>query len=283
MRVVIPPVVAGDPVRVSASTYVSWKKCPDQANAKLQGIYGPESRPAFLGSLAHRIFSRHLRSGPIAPDDFAQACQVEIGSSTLNHKMVALGLRRPDIDDAIEEVRALYERFTRFPDEGFEGAEVELGHEANGDVELVGSVDAVFREDLGGHRLVDWKTGELGEPEDQLLFYALLWALTREELPAFVEAVSVRTGERYHTVPSTEDVTTVAEDVASLVNEIRRAWESGSRAERRGGPWCKFCPILDECPEGQAVWALLDSTSAQPVPDQQQQQPEPPQHSPGSS
>ena len=258
MDVAIPPVILGDPIRVSASTYVAWKRCPDQANAKLQGIYGPESRPAFLGSLAHRMFSRHLRDGPISPDDFAQACREEIGSSTLNHKMVALGLKPSAIEDVIEEARALYERFTKFPDEGFEGAEVAIDHPSDGDVDLVGTVDAVFREDLGGHRLVDWKTGELGEPEDQLLFYSLLWALARDELPAYVEAISVKTGERYHTVPSSEDVRAVAGDVAALVNEVRGAWAAGSSAEKRGGPWCRFCPILEDCPEGQSVEALLD-------------------------
>ena len=245
-------------VRISASTYVSWKKCPDQASAKLQGIYGPESRPAFLGSLAHRLFSRHLRDGPIHPEEFAQAAKEEIGGSNLNHKMVALGLKPSTLDPVIEEARALYERFTNLPDEGFEGAEVELDHMASANVELVGSVDAVFREDLGGHRLVDWKTGELGEPEDQLLFYSLLWALARDELPAIVEAVSVRTGERYHAVPSTRDVVAVAGEVADLVNQVRQAWADGSAAEKRGGPWCKFCPILEDCPEGQAVGALLD-------------------------
>ena len=33
-----------------------------------------DTRPAFLGNLAHRIFSRHLTSGPIGDDDFVRAC-----------------------------------------------------------------------------------------------------------------------------------------------------------------------------------------------------------------
>ena len=40
------------------------------------------------------------------------------------------------------------------------------------------------------------------------MFYALLWLMERGELPAYVEAVSVRTGERYRTVPSSATVTT---------------------------------------------------------------------------
>ena len=174
MSLSIPDVVPGDPIRLSASTYMAWKKCPDSANARLQGIYGPDTRPAFLGILAHRIFSRHLTAGPIKSDEFAQACREEIGSSNLNHKLAGLEIKPSTLVGVIEEVRVLYDRFTRLPTEGFEGSEVDIKHQTDSGIELVGIVDAVYREDLGGHRLVDWKTGELGEPEDQLMFYAML-------------------------------------------------------------------------------------------------------------
>lgn len=258
MVLAIPHVHPGDPIRLSASTFAAWKKCPDSANAKLQGLYGPDTRPAFVGTLAHRIFSRHLSGGPIAGEEFVQACREEIGGSGLNHKLAGMAMRPSALAGVIEEVRTLYERFTRFPGEGFEGSEVDVRHETADGVELVGTVDAVYREDLGGHRLVDWKTGELGEPEDQLLFYALLWALDRADLPAYVEAVSVRTGERYRAVPSTEDVTRLSEEVAEMVNELRRAWSEGFPLPRRGGPWCRYCPLLEDCSEGKATTALLD-------------------------
>jgi hypothetical protein len=257
MLVSIPHVIPGDEIRVSASTYVAWKKCPDSANARLQGVYGPDSRPAFLGSLAHRIFSRHLTTGPIASDEFVQACREEIGGSNLNHKLGGLELKPSILAGIIEEVRGLYERFVRLPGEGFEGSEVTMGHETDDGVKLVGTIDAVYREDLGGHRLVDWKTGEIGDSEDQLLFYSLLWALDHDEVPAFVEAVSVKTGERYRTVPSADDVRRVSAEIGELVNQVRRAWAAGTTLARHGGPWCRFCPILGECPEGQATEALL--------------------------
>lgn len=257
MVVSIPHVIPGDRVRLSASTYVAWKKCPDSANARLQGVYGPDSRPAFLGSLAHRIFSRHLTAGPIASEEFVQACREEIGGSNLNHKLAGLEMKPSTLAGVIEEVRGLYERFTRLPGEGFEGSEVVMDFENDDGVQLVGTIDAVYKEDLGGHRLVDWKTGEIGDAEDQLLFYSLLWALDREEVPAYVEAVSVKTGERYRTVPSTDDVTRVAGEVASLVDEMRSAWGDGTGLTRSGGPWCRYCPLLDDCPEGKATEALL--------------------------
>jgi hypothetical protein len=257
MAVSMPEVIPGDEIRVSATTYVTWKKCPESANARLQGMYGPDTRPAFLGSLAHRIFSRHLSAGPIATDEFVQACREEIGGSNLNHKLAELSLKPSVLAGVIEEVRGLYERFVNFPGEGFESSEVELDHEADGAVRLVGTIDAVYREDLGGHRLVDWKTGEVGDSEDQLLFYALLWAIERDELPAYVEAVSVKTGERFRTVPSTADVERVSTEVAEMVDQIRRSWGEGVALARNGGPWCRYCPILDSCPEGSSAQANL--------------------------
>lgn len=221
-------------------------------------MYGPDSRPAFIGSLAHRVFSRHLSAGPISSEEFVQACREEIGGSVLNNKLAGLEMRPSALAAAIEEVRGLYERFTRLPTEGFEGSEVSVTFEPARDVELMGTVDAVYREDLGGHRLVDWKTGELGDPEDQLLFYAMLWALDRSDVPAYVEAVSVRTGERYRTVPSTDDLQVVADRVAALVNAVRSAWHQGVGLDRLGGPWCRYCPILDDCAEGQSAEALLN-------------------------
>lgn len=253
----IPHVVPGDAIRLSASTYVAWKKCPDSANARLQGIYGPDSRPAFLGSLAHRIFARHLTGGPIGDEEFVQACREEIGASNLNQKLAGLGLKPSILAGVIEEVRSLYERFIKLPGEGFAGSEVAMDFENEEGVRLVGTIDAVYREDLGGHRLVDWKTGEVGEAEDQLMFYSLLWALEKDEVPAYVEAVSVRTGERYRTVPSAADVERVASDVGALVDEMRSAWSQSVDLDRNGGPWCKYCPILEDCPEGKSTEALL--------------------------
>src|SRR3990172_9587212 len=105
-----PEVMAGDAVRISATTYVTFKRCPGQAGARLEGIYGPDSRSAFLGSLAHRIFSRHLTSGEIPSEEFVQACREEIGGSMLNNKLGGLELRPSALASAIEEVRGLYER-----------------------------------------------------------------------------------------------------------------------------------------------------------------------------
>lgn len=255
----IVPKESGDDVKVSATSYLNFKRCPAGANARYQGIYGPDSRPGFAGTLAHRIFSRHLSSGPIASEDFVQACREEIGGSSLVNKMGGLELKPSVLAGVIEEVRELYERFTKFPQDGFEGTEVELRLTPADGVELVGTVDAIYREELGGHRLVDWKTGELGDVESQLLFYALLWALDRDEVPAYVEAVSIRTGERYRTVPSTADIDAVATDVAAMIDVLRRLWASGEEFDRSGGPWCRYCPILEGCVEGEATVRILSA------------------------
>ena len=256
MEVSIPHVPPGDQVRVSATTYVTWKRCPESANARLQGHFGPDSRSSFTGSLAHRIFARHLSDGPIVDEDFVNVCRQEIGSSNLNNKVGAL-LKPSELNGVIEEVRQLYQRFTRLPGDGFEGAEVSIDYLSEGDIQLVGKVDAVYAEKLGGHRLVDWKTGALGEAEEQLDFYALLWVMDKDELPAKVEAVSVKTGDIYGTVPSTADVQRVADEVGELATDMRRSWASSVSLNRTGGPWCQYCPILPDCEEGQAIEALL--------------------------
>lgn len=253
----IVPEESGDDVRISATSYLSFKRCPASANARYQGLYGPDSRAAFTGSLAHRIFSRHLSVGQIASEEFVQACREEIGGSGLVNKMGGLELKPSVLAGVIEEVRSLYDRFTRFPQDGFEGTEVELKLSPAAGVELVGTVDAVYKEDLGGHRLVDWKTGELGEVEDQLMFYSLLWALDRDEVPAYVEAVSIRTGERYRTVPSASDVASTAAEVSTMVDVLRSSWASGVDFDRSGGPWCRYCPILQGCSEGEATVKIL--------------------------
>ncbi len=258
VSIVFPQVVSGDAIRVSASTYVAYRKCPEQAAARLQGVYGPDTRAALLGSLAHRIFSRHLSTGLISRDDFTQVCREEIGGSALNNKLGAIGNKPSALSALIEETRALYERFIRLPEEGFEGSEHSIEATPADGVSLVGTVDAVYREELGGHRLVDWKTGDLGDPEDQLLFYSLLWSIEHDELPAYVEAVSVRTGERFRTVPSSADAQGVADQVGGLVDDIRRAWAAGTGLARTGGPWCRYCPLLDDCEEGKSTGALLD-------------------------
>ncbi len=250
-----PPIAPGEPVRISASTFVAFRQCPDSALARLQGEWGPESRAAFSGGLAHRLFARHLSGEPIEGQDFGRVCRSEIGGSNLNYKLGALGLKPSELGRVIDEVGAIYERFKKIPADGFVGAEVALMVEPAESVTLVGSVDAVFMGDEGV-RLVDWKTGELGEVVDQLHFYALLWTIEKDELPQMVEAVSVRTGERVTEVPDSATVATTAGQVADMVGRLRSAWEEDRGIERRGGPWCKFCGILDSCAEGRAATRL---------------------------
>ncbi|MDF1596123.1 MAG: PD-(D/E)XK nuclease family protein [Acidimicrobiia bacterium] len=247
-----PEVRSGDDIRVSATSFVAYSECPERAAAHFRGIYGPDSKASFSGGLAHRLFARHLQQGEIQPARFEQVCREEIGSSNLNYKLSSVGLKPSSLGRVIEEVGLLYERFKRLPGEGFEAAEVSFDIEPTRGVNLVGRVDAVFG-DESGPRLVDWKTGALGEVVLQLGFYAMLWAMDRGELPGRLEAVSVATGERYFEVPALRDVQNTAEQAAAMINALREAWETGTGMERRGGPWCRFCPVLDGCQEGAAA------------------------------
>ena len=195
-----PQVAPGEPLVVSATLFVTYSKCPDQALGRMRGAYPPESRASFKGGLAHRVFARHLSGGDIRTADFDRVCKEEIGSS-MNPKLGSLGLRPSQLHGVIREVGDLYQRFKTISTEGFRSSEVQLDVEPVPDLTLRGSIDAVF-DDEGGARLVDWKTGGLYEVEQQLGFYALLWALDRNELPGRVEAVSISSGERVTAAPS---------------------------------------------------------------------------------
>ncbi|MEE9298912.1 MAG: PD-(D/E)XK nuclease family protein [Acidimicrobiia bacterium] len=252
-----PPVVPGDDVVLSASTFVAFERCPEQAAGRLRGVYGPESRSSFIGALAHRVFARHLSIGSIDDADFVAVCREEIGGG-MNPKLAALGLKPSQLTGVIEEVGGLYDRFKTLRAEGFAGAEVTLEAEPADGVVLRGSIDAVFDTD-GGVRLVDWKTGNLGEPDTQLYFYALLWALERGEIPVLIEAVSVKTGERTDAVPSRTLIDGTATKAARAVDALRESWRRGSELDRIAGPWCRWCPLLDECSEGRAAVEVLEA------------------------
>lgn len=260
--IVFPTVPPGERIVVSASAFVAFEQCPEKANARFRGEYGPPSLPSFVGGLAHRLFARHLQHGPIEAESFDQACKEEIGGAPgLNLRMGELGLKPSQIPGLVAQARALYDRFVKFPHDGFSGAEVELEVEPQPDLVLRGRVDAVFDEP-GGVRLVDWKTGRIDAVDDQLGFYALLWGLDRGELPSAVEAVSVKSGERQRCEPTVAASTSLAGRVAVMVKTIRAGWKHETELARVGGPWCTYCPLLNECPEGRATTAVLRAEGA---------------------
>ena len=241
-----PPIQPGEPISVSATTYIAYRRCPAQALGRFQGRYPKESKASFRVGLTHGLIARHLQSGPL--DDPEQAAREVIGSTKLNNKIAAAGLNRPSLlGPVISEASDLYRRFATLPVDEFEKAEVGLLSEVAEGVTLVGQVDAVF----AGPLLRDWKTGPLGDPLEQLLFYALVWCLQERTLPR-VEAISLQTGESLTQAPTISELSAVASGVADLVNFVRQAVE----AERRAGPWCRFCPLWDDCPEGQAALAI---------------------------
>lgn len=251
--VVFPAVVSGDDIDISATSFVAFQRCPELAGARYRGEYGPDSRSGFAGQLAHRIFARHLAGGPIdGAEAFSQACREEIGGG-MNMKVGSLGLKPSQLRSVIEETSALYDRFRAMEFDGFAGAEVSLEVAPAPGVTLKGAIDAVF-DDASGWRLVDWKTGGIYEDTGhQLDFYALLWTLDRGEPPGRVEAVSVKTGERHDAVPGADSLREVAQSVAVMVDTLRTSWAADAPLQRRGGPWCRFCPVLGSCHEGAAA------------------------------
>ncbi len=252
-----PPVAPGDDIEISATTYAVYRRCPEQAAARLRGEFGPDSPRSFVGGLGHRVFARHLTSGPIPDGDFEQVCREEIGAG-MNVKMASLGVRPSQLAGYIREVGALYTRFKAMAFAEFRSAEVELAASPAPGVRLKGAVDAVFDED-GGARLVDWKTGGIADDaHHQLAFYALLWALARNELPARVEAVSVATGQRTEGPVAAGELSETAGMVAAMIDALRAGWAAGTDQPRHAGPWCRYCPVLEACPEGEAAVTVLN-------------------------
>jgi hypothetical protein len=248
---------AGEPLTVSATLYRTYVQCPQQALGRLHGEYPGESRASLRGSIAHRLFARHLTSGPIEADQVEQACREEIGTA-LNPKLSAVGILKPSqLRPLLAEVGDLYDRFRRFPSEGFRSAEVALESEPVTGVTLRGTIDAVFDDPAHGTKLIDWKTGaDLDDAPVQLGFYSLAWAVEYDEIPGAVEAVSVKTGERLAMEPSRADAEATARAVVDMVNVLRGAFAGGTELERRGGPHCRWCPLLESCPEGASATAI---------------------------
>lgn len=259
MEVPFPPVPPGEPIDVSATLYRTWSSCPDQALGRLQGEYPEPGRAGVTGSLAHRVFARHLRQGNLGAP-LEQACREELGQdANLGRDLNRAGLGKPSaLRAVVEAVGDLYRRFVRFPAEGFREAEVPLEVEVADGVRLRGRVDAVFV-DEEGERLLDWKTGsDLEGAEEQLSFYLLAWILARGSTPAAAEAISMRTGERVTVRPDPERLAATAQAVARLVTDAREAFAAGGRLERRGGAHCRWCPLLETCPEGASALQILD-------------------------
>ncbi|MEA2003131.1 MAG: PD-(D/E)XK nuclease family protein [Actinomycetota bacterium] len=254
-----PLVPPGEPLVVSATLYTTYHKCPDQALGRLRGIYPEESRAAFRGGLAHRVFARHLTDGAIATSEFDRVCKEEIGQG-MNAKVGALGLKPSQLNGLIKEVGDLYARFKTLSSDGFRVAEVFVEVEPTKDLTLRGSIDAVFEDSGGIVRLIDWKTGGLYEVEQQLGFYAMLWAMDTGDIPDLVEAVSIGSGERITARPSLDAIEATAASVAEFVRVIRRAFAADrDEIDRTAGPWCRFCALLDRCDEGAAAVRVADA------------------------
>lgn len=102
----IPP---GEEVPISATLFVTYLKCPQQALGRISGVYPPTTTAMFTGSLAHRVFARHLLRGPIPSDTFMTACREEAGAH-LAGTMSALSLRMSEFTRISLDIEEMYER-----------------------------------------------------------------------------------------------------------------------------------------------------------------------------
>ena len=249
-------VTPGDPISVSATLYTSYVRCPQQALGRTQGIYGPPSRAAFRGSLAHKLFAKHLDVGEIEPDRFEQVCRETVGEQ-LGGQMASLHMKPSEFKAVVKEVRSVYEQFTKLPTDGFIEAEAPFEFDGGSGITIRGRIDAVFSEP-DGVRIVDWKTGSfLGDAEPQLDFYAMVWQLVHDEIPVATEASSLSSGENVRRSPTSSSIDQTTHNVAAMVTALRGAMNTGADLDRLAGPYCSWCPLLETCSEGVSAMALL--------------------------
>ncbi|MEZ5175796.1 MAG: PD-(D/E)XK nuclease family protein [Acidimicrobiia bacterium] len=245
-----------DPLRVSATLYGCYLQCPQQALARLRGVYPADSVAGFKGRLAHRVFARHLTDGEIAEEDFEMTCRRIIGESMSNDE-VAHHLTMSEYRAMFREVHELYERFRLRSFTGFREAESEFVVESD-DIVLTGRIDAIFEDD-DGVRIVDWKTGTyLSDREPQLSFYAMAWHRGHDEVPVVSEAVSIATGDFVRLEPSAQSINDTDAQVAAMARTLQEALRDGTDLDRYGGPHCRWCPLLEDCTEGGSAVDLLD-------------------------
>lgn len=264
MVLTFPDVPSGQDLTISATAYVTWLRCPERALARFEGKYDKGSIATFKGIVAHRVFARHLCDGPISDDAMVQVCREEIGKG-LNEAMVEIGMKPSGLAAMVEEIKVLYEKFRRIPFDGLRHVEAQLDQEPSPGLRLRGVIDAVFAEpgesettdEAAPVRLTDWKTGSLGDASRQLAFYALLWTLAHQEVPSRLEAMSIASGERIEERPTSRSIARTADEVVTMVTQLRAAHASGERLPRIGGPWCRSCPVIDGCDEGASALAVL--------------------------
>jgi len=173
--------------------------------------------------------------------------------------MASLHMKPSEFRAVVAEISDLYELFDAIPLDGFVEAEAALEVEPVPGVRLRGRVDAVFQEESDdGVRIVDWKTGvDLSGSGPQLDFYAMAWAEVHGSQPAVLEALSIRTGERVVRTPTDAEVDRVRDEVVAMIGELRGAIETGVDLHRTAGPYCRWCPLLDDCTEGSTAMQIL--------------------------
>jgi hypothetical protein len=250
--------VEGVPLNISASLFTVYSKCPQQALARVQGIYGAPSVAAFKGNLAHKIFASHLEDGEIPSEEFEQRCKEMVGRH-FGEQMASLHMTKSSFSGVVVQVGELYERFKLLPTDGFSAAETPFDVDLGNGLTLKGRIDAVY-DDEHGRRIVDWKTGSfLGDAAPQLEFYAMAWQVLHDELPIATEASSLATGENMHIAPTQESVESTIHSVGEMVERLRLAIEAGSDLARVAGPYCRWCPLLDTCDEGASALEILSA------------------------
>jgi hypothetical protein len=138
------------------------------------------------------------------------------------------------------------------------GLRIEL---CQGRVVLQGRVDLSLGQAQGttaGKVLIDLKTGgSRASHLDDLRFYALLDTLRIGTPPRLLATYYLDSGEPWCEAVSADLLRAAALRVAAGADRFAALVHDGEVPRLKAGPGCRWCPVLDDCPEG-AAWLAGD-------------------------
>ena len=253
------------PKRFSFSSAETFESCPRKWHAKyVKKILDPAGPEAAAGSFVHsvleEIMGKHRRERTLLSARAAAKAAWETFAPNFAE------LQAADPDRVTEIRRKAWGDITRaFAAEDLGEVEV-VGLETKLDVDMdgvpmVGFVDRIDRDWLGGVVVNDYKTGKIPAPryklpkERQIRLYAKGYEISTGEVPTSGRILWIGGAKK----PKVWDVDVGPKHVEETVNWFRWLWESLDAAfdtdvfEEKPGPLCGWCPDLADCQSGHTA------------------------------
>lgn len=126
----------------------------------------------------------------------------------------------------------------------------------DGRIVLSGRVDLALgqpRGSVAGKVLIDFKTGGSHRSHtDDLRFYALLDTLRLGTPPRLLASYYLDRGEAHPEHVTADLLRATLRRTTDGVRRIAELLHTDAEPGRRAGPYCRWCPALEDCPEGRS-------------------------------